>query len=152
MAELRGIPAQIRRKRACRQADGIDELELIATYLKRYQAQDPYVTEAQDLRAELREHFEELGGEGTPSISQFVLLELGTATGLDEWHLRQAGAAALDLQYRLPHVLAACHRAEVEIWVAQRVCELTRDLPWIECCGLISDWHSASMASPRHAS
>ncbi|MDX6326010.1 MAG: hypothetical protein QOK15_2364 [Nocardioidaceae bacterium] len=70
----------------------------------------------------------QVGGEGTPEISEFAAVELGmlleTSTGSAEVLLRDA----LDLRHRLPKVWAAVMHGRVEDWKARKVAVLVRPL------------------------
>jgi hypothetical protein len=70
----------------------------------------------------------QLGGDGTPMVSEHAVVELGvlleTTTGSAQVLLRDV----LDLRHRLPHVWEAVMTGQVEGWKARKAASLTRSL------------------------
>ncbi len=69
-----------------------------------------------------------LGGEGTPTASEFCWAELAIAREAGLVATKNLAADALDLRHRLPLFWAAVRDLHVEVWVARKVAVMTRCL------------------------
>ena len=67
------------------------------------------------------------GGSGTPSVSEYVVAEVGPALGLSTTGGRKLIADALDLAYRLPKLFACLHDGTVDAWRIRLVARTTRE-------------------------
>ena len=73
-------------------------------------------------------HLGDLGGDGTPSVADLALVELGVARQVHLHSVRSVVADALDLRHRLPQTWAAVRALEAEVWLARRVASMSRRL------------------------
>ncbi|TQK71194.1 hypothetical protein [Nocardioides sp. SLBN-35] len=69
-----------------------------------------------------------LGGEGTPQTSELCMAEFAVASNAGWIATSHRAAAALDLRHRLPRLWERVQRLDVEVWVARRITDLSRNL------------------------
>ncbi|WGY04160.1 hypothetical protein QI633_10410 [Nocardioides sp. QY071] len=69
-----------------------------------------------------------LGGEGTPQTSELCMAEFAVASNAGWIATSHRAAAALDLRHRLPRLWERVQRLDVEVWVARRIADLSRNL------------------------
>jgi hypothetical protein len=69
-----------------------------------------------------------LGGEGTPETSELCMAEFAVASNAGWIATSHRAAAALDLRHRLPRLWERVQRLDVEVWVARRIADLSRQL------------------------
>lgn len=67
------------------------------------------------------ESFEVIAGEGTPEVSDFLMLELAAARGITGQAAASLVIDVLNIEYRHPLLWAALLDAAVPLWVARRV-------------------------------
>ena len=70
----------------------------------------------------------ELGGAGTPEVSELCWAELAVAREAGVIATRNLAADALELRHRLPQLLEQVRELRVEVWVARKVAAMTRPL------------------------
>lgn len=70
------------------------------------------------------------GGEGTPAVSEYCALELGTLQATGEVAARLLIGDALDLRHRLPRLWRQVQAGQVRAWQARKVAQATRALSW----------------------
>jgi len=75
-----------------------------------------------------RERAVDLGGGGTPQVTEFAAAELGARLGMSSFSARALIADALDLKHRLPLLWARVERLEVQPYLARHVAQRTRRL------------------------
>lgn len=98
--------------------------------------EDPAVmAEAEEIREEakqgpdaLREQRIPGGADGTPSVSEFLSLEVGPALGISQGSAAELIATVLDLKYRHPLLWQAFLEFRIERWQAAKITALTRHL------------------------
>lgn len=110
--ESRSLLSSVLQVRGERHAAEVTELDLVADFAEAY-------------RAGPQEQLVALAGDGTPAVSEFAVLELGAFLRISEPSAGALICAALALRHRLPRVLAACRRGQVEVWVARKIAELS---------------------------
>lgn len=123
---LAGLELLVRRRRAVE----IDDLELVGHWCDLH-ATDPRDDPRPDPTVPLppgSDRLVRLGGEGTPSVRELSLCELGIARGVHVLAARAVAADVLDLRHRLPRTWAVFRAGRADAWVARRVASLTRDL------------------------
>lgn len=74
------------------------------------------------------DHLVELGGDGTPSVQDLCVAELGIARRTPILPAPSTMADALDLRHRLPQVWLRLQQLECEAWLACKVASMSRDL------------------------
>ncbi|OYN88776.1 DUF222 domain-containing protein [Parenemella sanctibonifatiensis] len=77
-----------------------------------------------------------LGGEGTPLVAEFCVLELGAALGMPEEEAHSLVADALALRGRFPKTWAVLGEGRLRVWQVRHVVGKTSDLP-VELCARI---------------
>ena len=100
---------------------GVDEIEIVLAWADLH----GYVGD------ELRpggDRSVELGGVGTPEVSELCWAELAVARQAGVIATRNLAADALDLRHRLPLLLGQVRQLHVEVWVARKVAAMTRPL------------------------
>ncbi len=75
-----------------------------------------------------RERARQLGGEGTPQVTEFAAAELGARIGRSPYAAAQLMADALDLHHRHPQLWARVQTGQVRASYARHVCAKTREL------------------------
>ena len=68
------------------------------------------------------------GGPGTPSVSEYCAIELGTLQGTGMIAARLLIADALDLRHRLPRLWRQVRAGQVRAWQARKVAQATHQL------------------------
>lgn len=76
-----------------------------------------------------RDPMTEPGGEGTPAVREYALVELAMARDTHYATTRALLADTLDLIHRLPRVWAKVTALQCEPWVARKVAVLSRAVP-----------------------
>lgn len=69
-----------------------------------------------------------IAGEGAPAISEFCIAEYAAAVGQSHESGRRYLAEAVELQYRLPRLIAAVRAGSARVWRARRVAQRTLSL------------------------
>ncbi len=80
------------------------------------------------------------GGEGTPSVSEFLAMEIAALTRCSQTSAIEKIATALNLKYRHPMLFEAVINGEVEKWLAARVAWLCRDLNPMQAEKVTARW------------
>ncbi len=70
-----------------------------------------------------------IAGPGAPSVSEFAVIEYGTAIGLSADAAVRYVAHVVETRYRLPRLHTAVTSARVPVWRARRIAEATLALP-----------------------
>ncbi|MDO4784067.1 MAG: hypothetical protein Q3997_03155, partial [Propionibacteriaceae bacterium] len=86
------------------------------------------------------ERFGVLAHDGTPPVSDFLILELAAARGISTPVAAGYLHAALDLKYRHPHTYQLVLGKRLPWWVARKVTTLCGDLPHQACVGVDARW------------
>ncbi|ANH40226.1 hypothetical protein I601_3827 [Nocardioides dokdonensis FR1436] len=71
----------------------------------------------------------ELAGLGAPKVSEFAIIEYGTALGMSSDAAVRYIAHVVEIRYRLPRLHAQVVSGRVPVWRASRVAEATLGLP-----------------------
>lgn len=103
----------------------VRDLELVLHWCSMHTA-EPYE------RVPGGERLDELGGDGTPSVKDLAICELGVARGVHTLAARAVVADSLDLQYRLPATWEKVRNLEAEPWLARKVAAMSRKLSYEE--------------------
>jgi hypothetical protein len=69
-----------------------------------------------------------IAGEGTPSVAEYAVEELGAALGVPYRTALQLVADALELCYRLPRLWALVQAGSLQAWKGRQVAQLTMDV------------------------
>ena len=80
------------------------------------------------------------GGEGTPSVSEFLAMEIAALTRCSQTSAIEKIATALNLKYRHPMLFEAVINGEVEKWLAAKVAWLCRDLNPMQAERVTARW------------
>jgi Domain of unknown function (DUF222) len=75
-----------------------------------------------------REKARQIGGAGTPEVTEFAAAELGARLGLSTISAGMLMADGLDLRHRLPQLWRRIDDGEVRVYLARLVARRTRDL------------------------
>lgn len=110
-----------------RRQQGLDRLLLLQHWADLH-AEDPQAAPGAVPVSRGGDRLVQLGGEGTPLVSELCWAELAIALQCGAIAVRNQAGQALDLRHRLPHVWEAVQELQVEPWVAQKVATITRDL------------------------
>ncbi|GEP33716.1 hypothetical protein NSZ01_14840 [Nocardioides szechwanensis] len=70
-----------------------------------------------------------LAGDGAPWVSEFAVMELGTALGVSTDSAKRYVGAALEVRYRLPRVWERVAAGDLPFWKARFIAERTMCLP-----------------------
>ncbi|GEP35865.1 hypothetical protein NSZ01_36330 [Nocardioides szechwanensis] len=85
-------------------------------------------TDDEDL-ASFGDHGIPLAGDGAPWVSEFAVMELGTALGVSTDSAKRYVGAALEIRYRLPRVWERVAAGDLPFWKARFIAERTMALP-----------------------
>ncbi|GEP36019.1 hypothetical protein NSZ01_37870 [Nocardioides szechwanensis] len=70
-----------------------------------------------------------LAGDGAPWVSEFAVMELGTALGVSTDSAKRYVGAALEVRYRLPRLWERVASGDLAFWKARLIAERTMCLP-----------------------
>ena len=79
------------------------------------------------------ERASQLGGDGTPEVSEYCAAEFGALQGVGSMAGRLIIGDALDLRHRLPDLWARVCAGGVRAWQARKVAQATRSLSYDAC-------------------
>lgn len=116
------VIAAARRRRAAIRAESLGLLEELLTWVRMH-----VVTDVDDA-ATWAEAPVPLAGEGAPLIAEFCVEDMAAALGWSPDRCRRELAAALELEFRLPLVLARVRAGDLEVWRACKIAEQTSTL------------------------
>ena len=114
-----------RSQRAARDAAEIAMYEATCTWAAMHTTFDPAratVLPGTDLQISI-------AGPGAPSVSEFAIIEYGTAIGLSADAAVGYVAHVIETRYRLPRLHGAVTAGRVPVWRARRIAEATLALP-----------------------
>lgn len=74
------------------------------------------------------ERLVQIGGDGTPEVAEFCLLELAARLGMTADAARVLVGNALSVRHRLPRAWDALDELRIEVWQAHDLAGLTHDL------------------------
>ena len=114
-----------RSQRAARDAAEVAMYEATCTWAAMHTTSDPAraaVLPGTDLQISI-------AGPGAPSVSEFAIIEYGTAIGLSADAAVGYVAHVVETRYRLPRLHAAVTAGRVPVWRARRIAEATLALP-----------------------
>ncbi|NYD59315.1 hypothetical protein BKA08_003553 [Nocardioides marinisabuli] len=86
-----------------------------------------------------------LAGPGAPKVSEFAVIEYGTALGMSADAAIRYVAHVVETRYRLPRLHTAVVAGRVPVWRARRIAEATLGLPY-EAAAWV-DHHLAGVAA-----
>ncbi len=115
------------REVAARRRQGVERLQLLLHWADLH-SEDPQARPGAVPLSRGGDRLVELGGEGTPEVSELCWAELAIALETGVVALRNQAGQALDLRHRLPLLWALVQELWVEPWVAQKVAAMTRGL------------------------
>ncbi|MBM7510006.1 hypothetical protein JOE61_003820 [Nocardioides salarius] len=119
------VLAYARSQRAARDAAEVAMYEATCTWAAMHTTFDPAraaVLPGTDLQVSI-------AGPGAPSVSEFAIVEYGTAIGLSADTAVGYVAHVVEIRYRLPHLHGAVTAGRVPVWRARRIAEATLALP-----------------------
>ncbi len=119
------VLAYARSQRAARDAAEVAMYQATCTWAAMHTTHDPAraaVLPGTDLQISI-------AGPGAPSVSEFAVIEYGTAIGLSADAAVRYVAHVVETRYRLPRLHTAVTSARVPVWRARRIAEATLALP-----------------------
>ncbi|GHJ57502.1 hypothetical protein NOK12_00220 [Nocardioides sp. OK12] len=119
------VLAHARSQRAARDAAEVAMYEATCTYAAMHTTFDPThaaVLPGTDMPVAI-------AGPGAPRVSEFAIIEYGTAIGLSADAAVRYVAHVVETRYRLPRLHAAVASGRVPVWRARRIAEATLGLP-----------------------
>ena len=130
---------------ALRRRGEAEELEAICDLAVAYRLDEAdlldYGTEIyRDRDTKLPEKLIHPGGEGTPSVSEFLAMEVAALLRCSQTAAIERIASALNLKYRHPMLFEAVINGEVECWLAARAAWLCRDLDPMQAETVTARW------------
>jgi len=131
--DSREATIRLQRGVALRRRGEAEELEAICDLAVAYRLDEAdlldYGTEIyRDRDTKLPEKLIHPGGEGTPSVSEFLAMEVAALLRCSQTAAIETIASALNLKYRHPMLFEAVLNGEVERWLAAKAAWLCRDL------------------------
>ena len=130
---------------ALRRRGEAEELEAICDLALAYRLDEAdlldYGTEIyRDRDTRLPEKLIHPGGEGTPSVSEFLAMEVAALLRCSQTAAIETIASALNLKYRHPMLFEAVINGEVERWLAAKAAWLCRDLDPMQAETVTARW------------
>ncbi|MEN8706552.1 MAG: HNH endonuclease, partial [Nocardioides marinisabuli] len=119
------VLAHARSQRAARDAAEVAMYEATCTYAAMHTTFDPThaaVLPGTDMPVAI-------AGPGAPRVSEFAIIEYGTALGLSADAAVRYVAHVVETRYRLPRLHTAVVAGRVPVWRARRIAEATLGLP-----------------------
>ncbi|WGT46044.1 hypothetical protein [Tessaracoccus lacteus] len=122
-----------------------EELEVICDLAVAYRVDEAdlldYGTEIyRDRDTRLPEKLIRPGGEGTPSVSEFLAMEVASLLRCSQTSAIETIASALNLKYRHPMLFEAVINGEVERWLAAKAAWLCRELDPMQAETVTAHW------------
>jgi len=130
---------------ALRRRGEAEELEALCDLALAYRLDEAdlldYGTEIyRDRDTKLPEKLIHPGGEGTPSVSEFLAMEVAALLRCSQTAAIERIASSLNLKYRHPMLFEAVINGEVESWLAARAAWLCRDLDPMHAETITARW------------
>jgi len=130
---------------ALRRRGEAEELEAICDLAVAYRVDEAdlldYGTEIyRDRDTRLPEKLIHPGGEGTPSVSEFLAMEVAALLRCSQTAAIETIASALNLKYRHPMLFEAVINGEVERWLAAKAAWLCRELDPMQAETVTARW------------
>ncbi|NYD57838.1 hypothetical protein BKA08_002076 [Nocardioides marinisabuli] len=119
------VLAYARSQRAARDAAEVAMYEATCTYAAMHSTRD----EAKAAVLPGTDMLITLAGPGAPKVSEFAVIEYGTALGMSADAAIRYVAHVVETRYRLPRLHAAVASGRVPVWRARRIAEATLGLP-----------------------